>query len=236
MTDEHDLRAEKQKLLAEIRAELLKRQLSNAENYDKAIVSLSTAFLGFSFIFLKDLVPATKAIWVSLLYGSWIILTFAVLSTIVSFWVSQKALNVQLEKAEDYYLNDNQAALSRSLVAKATDWINGLSGALFVAGVGCSTAFVIINFQEVSTVSKDKSNIKVLSEGAPIPKLQQVPSPQAQPETRSAPVPQLLVPSQGKPNGGAPIPGLQQAPSPQPQPQTAPTPTPANPESGGTQK
>jgi hypothetical protein len=40
MTDEHDLRAEKQKLLAEIRAELLKRQLSNAENYDKAIVSL----------------------------------------------------------------------------------------------------------------------------------------------------------------------------------------------------
>jgi hypothetical protein len=236
MTDEHDLRAEKQKLLAETRADLLKRQLSNAENYDKAIVSLATAFLGFSFVFLKDLVPATRAVWLSLLYISWSLLTFAVLSTIVSFWVSQKAINVQLKRAEDYYLHDIETALSRGIVLRLTDWVNVLSGVLFVLGVACTTTFVILNFQEVSTVSKDKSNVKSLFEGAPVPKLQQVPSPQAQPETRAAPVPQLRLPSQGKPNGGAPVPGLQQAPSPQPQPQTTPTPAPAKPESAGTQK
>jgi hypothetical protein len=55
--DKHDLATEKRRLLAETRADLLKRQLSNAENYDKAVLSLSTAFLGFSLAFLKDLAP-----------------------------------------------------------------------------------------------------------------------------------------------------------------------------------
>lgn len=68
---EQDLTVTKQRLLAETRADLFKRQLSNAENYDKAILSLSTAFLGLSFAFMKDHVPAHQAEWLYLLYGSW---------------------------------------------------------------------------------------------------------------------------------------------------------------------
>ena len=66
-SDQQDLTAEKLKLLAETRADLLKRQLSNSENYDKAVISLSTAFLGFSLAFLKDLVPIHRAEWFWLL-------------------------------------------------------------------------------------------------------------------------------------------------------------------------
>jgi hypothetical protein len=43
-------------MYSEVRQDLLKRQFSNAENFDKAILSLSTAGLGFSLAFLKDLV------------------------------------------------------------------------------------------------------------------------------------------------------------------------------------
>jgi hypothetical protein len=38
-------------------SDLLKRQVSNSENYDRAILSLATLFLGLSFAFLKDIVP-----------------------------------------------------------------------------------------------------------------------------------------------------------------------------------
>ena len=74
MPDQQDLTAVNQKLLAETRADLLKRQLSNSENYDKAVISLSTAFLGLSLAFLKDLVPIQRAEWLWLLYGSWLAL------------------------------------------------------------------------------------------------------------------------------------------------------------------
>ena len=76
-----DLTLENLRLLAETRADLFKRQLSNAENYDKAILSLSTVFLGFSFAFLKDVVPAHSAERLYLLYASWIMLTAAVGTT-----------------------------------------------------------------------------------------------------------------------------------------------------------
>lgn len=116
---EQDPLAENKKLLAETRADLLKRQLSNAENYDKAILSLSTVFLGLSFAFLKDFVSTDQAEWLCLLYGSWVVLTAAVLTTVLSFRVSQRAIDEQLKRAEDYYLHGKQDTLSKSEAHRA---------------------------------------------------------------------------------------------------------------------
>ena len=132
--DKHELNTEKRRLLAETRADLLKRQLSNAENYDKAVLSLSTAFLGFSLAFVKDIVSIRQAQWLYFLYGSWWALAASVICTIVSFWVSQYALDVQLGKSEDYYLRDDDSALQKTRSAKITDWVNYASGSLFILG------------------------------------------------------------------------------------------------------
>ena len=211
--DPQDLTAEKLKLLAETRADLLKRQLSNSENYDKAVISLSTAFLGFSLAFLKDLVPIQRAEWLWLLYGSWLALAGAVLATIVSFWVSQRGIDVQLKKAEDYYLRDDQAALTKSGIAKATEWVNVASGVLFILGLSLTTAFVILNFERSLKMSNEKKTDQVpLREAAEIPKMQEVPL-----------------------KKGAPIPNVQPSPqSQQPQGQPAQN-TPASPPAGSTQ-
>lgn len=211
--DEQDLTAEKRRLLAETRADLLKRQLSNSENHDKAVLSLSTAFLGFSLVFLKDLVPVHRAEWLCLLYGSWLALAGAVLATIVSFWVSQRGIDVQLKKAEDYYLRDDQVALTKSGIAKVTEWVNTASGVLFILGVLLTTVFVILNFERDLKMSNDKKIDQVpLREGATIPKMQEVPL-----------------------KKGAPIPNLQSVPqSQQPQSQPAQS-TPATPQAGSTQ-
>lgn len=146
LTDTPDERALRQRLLAETRADLLKRQLSNSENYDKAILSLSTVFLGLSLTFLKNFVPHPLACTVWLLYCSWGALATAVVATVLSFLVSQRAIDVQLKKAEAYYLNADETALRKSVIARVTDWINLGSGIAFVSGVLLTTAFVIMNF------------------------------------------------------------------------------------------
>lgn len=214
-SDDQALTAEKRRLLAETRADLLKRYLSNSENYDKAILSLSTAFLGFSLAFLKDLVPVQWAKWLLLLYGSWVALAGAVLVTVVSFWVSQRGIDVQLKKAEDYYLRDDQSALKKSGIAKATTWVNVTSGALFILGLVLTTTFVILNFEERGVkMSNDKKDNQVpLREGAEIPRMQEVPL-----------------------KKGADIPNLQPVPPTQPPPQSQPAQNvPARPPAGGTQ-
>lgn len=198
-TAEQDPTPEKRQLLAETRADLLSRQLSNAENYDKAVLTLSTAFLGISFAFLKDFVPIDRAVWLCLLYGSWVVLTGSVMSTIISFWLSQRAIDVQLRKAEDYYLRDDQCALNKSRVATATDWVNAVSGVLFVLGVSLTTVFVIVNLERSLKMSDDKKVENVpLREAASIPKMQEVPL------KRGAPIPNFQPAPQSRPQQSQP--------------------------------
>ena len=62
--------------------------VSSAENYDKSIITLATAFLGFSIGYLKDFASAPNHVW--LLVLSWMFFTIAVVSVIASFMASQK--------------------------------------------------------------------------------------------------------------------------------------------------
>ena len=88
---------ERKKLHDSLRDELLKRQLSNSENLDRAILMLSSAGLGLSLLFIKDPFPLSEAAWKLLLYSSWILFGSAILSTLVSFFVSQQGIKKQLE-------------------------------------------------------------------------------------------------------------------------------------------
>ena len=52
--------------------ELSKRDLSNVENLDKAILSLSSAGLGLSLVFIRNVVELAAATHVWLLHISWL--------------------------------------------------------------------------------------------------------------------------------------------------------------------
>ena len=204
------------RLLAETRADLLKRQLSNSENFDKAILSLSSAFLGFSLVFIKDMLPLRVA-WLGLLYGSWVALGAAVLSTIFSFYFSQHAIDAQLRKAENYYLRDDQSAFAKGWTAKATDFANYVSGAFFVFGISLTIAFVMANFDRRTEMTNDRKTQQVsANDAACIPRMQEIPL-----------------------SKGAPIPNLQPLPQSQPAAQTsnnAPAHPPATSPSGGSKR
>jgi hypothetical protein len=139
---------ERKKLFAELKAEISKRQLSNTENFDKAVLAYSTAGLGFSLGFLKDFVKISTAVRGELLYWSWALFVASIVLTICSFLISQMGLSRQLKNGERYLLEYNDDALKgKNVFAEAVDWINVISGLLFVAALMCTTLFVGSNLK-----------------------------------------------------------------------------------------
>ncbi|MCH9691143.1 MAG: hypothetical protein K0U59_03625 [Gammaproteobacteria bacterium] len=112
-TEEEQKIADKQH--AFYKGELYKRELSNSEAYDKAILSLSSAGLAISLTFIKFIVPLDKAVHLVFLKSSWILFLLSVTFVICSFLVGNKAIQFHLECAEQYYIDGKADALCVNL-------------------------------------------------------------------------------------------------------------------------
>jgi hypothetical protein len=127
------------------RDELVAKQNSNAEAYDRAILTLSSAFLGFSIAFVKDIVKDAFT-WPWVLFASWMFFGLAIIMTIASIAYSQWAIDRLIDAARDFYLNGVKESNAVSkLLAKRTRIMNRTSGSLFVVGVFLTLAFAIEN-------------------------------------------------------------------------------------------
>jgi hypothetical protein len=186
------------RLYAETRTDLLKRQLSNAENYDKAVLSLATGVLGFSLVFIKDIVPFTNAESMWALKVSWSLLFMAILSTLLSFVASQKGIKRQLDYAERYYLKREEEYLNKTnWPARVTNYLNMAAGGFFCVAIIATIWFVSTNMSGGSMMTKSSENNSTpLREGAPIPSMQKVPAGQGE---RGAPIPELQPVTQPEP-------------------------------------
>ena len=141
-----DVSQERKDLFANCRKDLLTRQLANSENLDKSILSLSTASLGFSLAFIKEIVSVDQAINVYLLQLSWLCFVCAIVSTMASFVVSQRGINKQLFFAEQYYLMQKDEYLDKTnWLSKVNDWLNAFSIAVFTCGIILTVVFVWTN-------------------------------------------------------------------------------------------
>ena len=137
---------ERKDLYARTRDDLLRRNLSNSENMDKAILSLSSALLGLSLGAMKNVVDLKQAKFLPLLFTSWWLFALAIILTLVSFIASQRAITRQLVLAEVYYLHgDDSAVDAPNLWAKATGWLNGFSAFTFIFAVISTILFITPN-------------------------------------------------------------------------------------------
>jgi hypothetical protein len=139
------------------RNELLAQQFSNSEAYDKAVLTLSSAFLGVSVVFIKD-VPhygALASLW--LIFCSWSLLTLAIIVTVASFRVSNVAATIQIERDRRYYLAYEERTYGRSPLARTVDVLNWASGSFFVLGVILTVTFVSVNLSESNAMSKNSN-------------------------------------------------------------------------------
>lgn len=126
--------------------ELSKRDLSNVENLDKAILSLSSAGLGLSLVFIRNVVELAAATHVWLLHISWLMFVLAITSTLLSYLFGQHALDKQRELIEKYYLDgDEDAGQQTSLASRITRFLSYVSVFTYIAAVACTAVFIGLN-------------------------------------------------------------------------------------------
>jgi hypothetical protein len=191
----------RQRLYAAARTELLERQFSNSAEYDKSILTLSSGFLALSLTFLKDVLPRGELSHTGLLYISWSVLAAAIVSTVMSFLLSNAAIKVQLDRAWDYYLGRDENALKQVPLTKAVEAVNATCGVLFLVGVVLTMTFVIYNFRGANAVTKrgDSSGPTRNEKGQVVPTLRRVVvgsgQDRGQPIPKLPQVPQVQVPA-----------------------------------------
>jgi len=123
--------------------DLSKRELSNVENLDKAILSLSSAGLGLSLVFIRNVVKLAEATHVWLLHVSWLMFVLAITSTLLSYLFGQRALNKQREFNEKYYLEDDEDAGQQiSRASQITRVLSYVSVFTYIAAVSCTALFI----------------------------------------------------------------------------------------------
>ena len=124
--------------------EVRKRELSNSQAYDKAVLALSSATLGFSLAAIK--LENTECL--ALMVISWILLILTIISTLLAFVISNKALNESIDKAHKYYIEDDKSAFnnkSESGCAKFSSYLNLGSGICLVLAIILIVYFKTLN-------------------------------------------------------------------------------------------
>lgn len=179
MARTEEQRAQATAIFATYKAEVDKRELSNTDNYDKNILTLSSAGLAISLTVFKDIAPQGQTAHIWLLYSAWVLFGCAILTTIFSFLISNAALRTELEIAHKYYIEEDESVFGKvSLISKVLSWVNRFSGVFFVLAIISVITFGVINFDRRAEVSKSdmvKKTQQINNDGLPPPVMQRIP-------------------------------------------------------------
>lgn len=135
-----------ERLYAQYRQHLLEGRRLSFQQFDKAVLTLSGGGLGLSLTFIDRVVPLSTATHKWILALAWGLFAVSVMSTLISFITSQFAFDRELMLSEDYYMHDNEEALTQlNRPATLTKAINVISAASFLLAVMCLVYFVSIN-------------------------------------------------------------------------------------------
>jgi len=190
-TAEEQQQAREWELFKSFRDEIQKRELSNTENYDKAILTLSSTGLALSLSVIRFLTPEAP-LNTNLLICSWYLFFFTIAGSLVAFILSNKALEKAQENAEEYYIEGNKKDFqTKSIYGKINELLNIVVGITFLAAVLTLTIFVQSNINhnnEVSNMNKKTNSIEMVLDSANTPRMTRI---SGQGETKSAGIPRM---------------------------------------------
>jgi hypothetical protein len=194
---------ERKRLYERTKDELVAGQRSNAEQFDRSVLTLSSGFLALSASFMKDVVPLATMTTAWLLYTSWMAFASAVALTLLGILYGQRVFKRLIEGAEQYYLQGNPEAwrLSETL-PRGIDRLNIAVGVVFAAGVFLTVAFVIINVASREMTEKQRTVPRQVERSQPANTFPKLPIPtqteQSKPSEQSKP-PDGTAPGQSAP-------------------------------------
>jgi hypothetical protein len=146
-----DIEARK-KIFDSFRGEADKRHLSNAENFDKSVLTYANAGLALSVTLFKDVFGRAELSGKLVLAVSWAGFTLSVLFVIASFLVSQAALLDQVKLTEKFLLLFDDTCDRESKWKPYADAATYLAAAGFCIGVLCSVAFALFTYPSAAAI------------------------------------------------------------------------------------
>jgi uncharacterized membrane protein len=121
-------------------------QQASTDAFDNNLLTFSSAALGLSIAFIKDIVPLEGAEWLKTLYFSWGAFAACILVTISSFQIAAQAQVAHQKTLADYYLRgDNNAMNRKSRWFKALPYCAGVGSLLLLLGIVSTLVFASKN-------------------------------------------------------------------------------------------
>ena len=134
---------------AKVREKLWSQRSGSTDKIDNIILTVSSSFLGLSITFLKDIVQPAPPSQPEILWWSWGAFTAAIAFVFVSHHSSYSACGYELKRNEVYFVRRIDQALTFSNGWQSvTQFFNILAALCFLAGIGLSADFVILNTQK----------------------------------------------------------------------------------------
>jgi hypothetical protein len=175
-----EYRSEREERCNQLHERLQAGRQATYEQQDKAVLTLSSAALALSTSFLKDLVPLPKASLIAFLIGSWIAFSGAILSTMFSYYLSQRAHDQQLANLENYRGGHDDALDDQHNPFRIwTERFNRASLCCFAIGLLATTIFVGVNTLHLARMGDKKITLPPEKKGitpATLPKQQNRPA------------------------------------------------------------
>lgn len=141
MTNEYT--EENKKLFSKYLNESNQRMRINQENYDKAILSLSSASLIFSLSFMSKLAIHNNTHFKWLIIVSWCFFVLSLIFSLVSLFCGQKANEKAIYFAKRYYIDGyKQYWNKKSYYDHLVQWLNFLSGFIYITALIFSVLYV----------------------------------------------------------------------------------------------
>ncbi len=145
MCEENRSREDEYKVYLDERAKLIQSQAEETHKFDKTILTLAAGAFGFSLAFVKEIVPAIRQGTFAWLLVAWAGFGTSLLSTLISFLVSQCACRKQIEILEKVIFDGKKRESEKNKAAQWTLGLNITSIAAFILGVILLVVFVSKN-------------------------------------------------------------------------------------------
>jgi hypothetical protein len=140
---------------------------SSSDEYDKAVIAISSGGLVLSVAFIEKVAPLQTALATTWLTASWIAFVVSIFCVVLSFRLSILATDRHVEHLQQYYLNNHPEYLNKSNpFAKAVELFNWASGLCLVFAMAATVVFACHNIKTEKSVSENKGSTPVnLQEG-----------------------------------------------------------------------
>ena len=130
------------------RNSLVNAELEQARQFDKYILTLAAGTFGLSLLFIRQLVPSPEQGTICLLVTAWIAFGASILTTLISFLLSQTACSKQREILKTWYKKKDTELREEGMKNVFAIWtrtLNWTSMSLFIIGVVLLIIFSAVN-------------------------------------------------------------------------------------------